>query len=100
MNDVNRAISDINKNAGRQAGAGGAGAEQLSALPPAEADSAPYLPFLPWWFTAECRQQLLNVPAPSPHPYEPSSTPEPPGRLSPEQLSARLKNQLEYYFSR
>lgn len=98
MSDVGRAYSDINKNAVN-------GENTASAANGENAGSSPYIPFLPWWFTSECRQQLLNV---SPQgsfsstnsPYEPSNTPEPPGRLSPEQLYSRLKNQLEYYFSR
>ncbi|CAD5210437.1 unnamed protein product [Bursaphelenchus xylophilus] len=94
VSDVNRALNDINKNSARNG--------DNNRQPPAE--SSPHIPFLPWWFTSECRQQLLSVPGPqgrsTPSGYEPSSTPEPPSRLSPEQLNQRLKNQLEYYFSR
>jgi hypothetical protein len=101
VNDVNRALDDLNKNSERNGDNNN----------PANM-STPHLPFLPWWFTSECRQQLLNVPAPSPvraptpsvcgstNGYEPSITPEPPGGLTPEQLRMRLKSQLEYYFSR
>lgn len=75
----------------------------------ASEENFPSLP-LPWWFTSECRQQLLNVQAPPPRAptpnaspingYESSSTPEPPGGngMSAEQLRIRLKSQLEYYF--
>ncbi|KAI6178460.1 HTH La-type RNA-binding domain-containing protein [Aphelenchoides besseyi] len=100
VSDVNRVLDDLNKN-GRNSENDGANVDQ----------SSPYLPFLPWWFTSECRQQLLNVSAPSPARastpsavgssggYEPSPTPEP-GTFSPEQLRHRLRSQLEYYFSR
>ncbi|KAI6241285.1 hypothetical protein M3Y99_00354000 [Aphelenchoides fujianensis] len=98
VSDVNRALDDLNKN--------GLNGENTNTPD----HSSPYLPFLPWWFTSECRQQLLNVSAPSPARAatpiapgagpEPSVTPEPPGGLTPEQLRHRLRSQLEYYFSR
>ncbi|CAD5207136.1 unnamed protein product [Bursaphelenchus okinawaensis] len=94
VSDVNRALNDINKNS----------AQNGNASRPQQEAASPHIPFLPWWFTSECRQQLLSIPCPqgrsTPSGYEPSSTPEPPSRLSPEQLYQRLRNQLEYYFSR
>lgn len=62
--------------------------------------ASPFLPMLPWWFTAECRHQLLSVPGP-----EQSNTPERPpssicGATPMSELRARLTKQLEFYFSR
>ncbi|KAI6182525.1 HTH La-type RNA-binding domain-containing protein [Aphelenchoides bicaudatus] len=107
VSDVNQALNDINKGSGRAETSNTNKNNNVSEM------SSPHLPFLPWWFTENCRQQLLSVPAPSPIRastpsacgstngyYETSTTPEPPGGLNSEQLRMRLKNQLEYYFSR
>lgn len=66
---------------------------------PADLDTITSL-MLPWWFTSECEQQLLSVPAEAKYvqQFEPTTTQE--SQISPEQLKARLKSQLEYYFSR
>uniref|UniRef100_A0A915LLM0 HTH La-type RNA-binding domain-containing protein n=1 Tax=Meloidogyne javanica TaxID=6303 RepID=A0A915LLM0_MELJA len=69
-------------------------------------NASPFLPMLPWWFTAECRHQLLSVPGPEQ--FIRSNTPEqrPPSSIcgaipmNEEQLKARLTKQLEFYFSR
>uniref|UniRef100_A0A915N5Q7 HTH La-type RNA-binding domain-containing protein n=1 Tax=Meloidogyne javanica TaxID=6303 RepID=A0A915N5Q7_MELJA len=69
-------------------------------------NASPFLPMLPWWFTAECRHQLLSVPGPEQ--FIRSNTPEqrPPSSIcgaipmNEEQLRARLTKQLEFYFSR
>lgn len=61
---------------------------------------------MPWWFTDECRQQLLSIPSfdtinndlNSTHSR--SITPDNNVQMSSEQLRTRLKHQLEYYFSR
>nr|CAD2127474.1 unnamed protein product [Meloidogyne enterolobii] len=37
-------------------------------------NASPFLPMLPWWFTAECRHQLLSVPGPEQ--FIRSNTPE------------------------
>lgn len=66
------------------------------------------LPGLPWWFTNECRQQLLSIPsfeaiagnASSYATHSRSVTPDTVAQMTPEQLGTRLKHQLEYYFSR
>ncbi|KAL3123790.1 hypothetical protein niasHT_010003 [Heterodera trifolii] len=63
------------------------------------------LPMLPWWFTAECRQELMGVPPPPPDERVPTPDTRPPSSvgeqpMSPEQLRQRIRRQLEYYFSR
>jgi la-related protein 4 len=79
--------------------------QALSDVKTSTEHDAPMLPFLPWWFTSECRQQLLSVPNESAthlqsgQSGERSGTPDP-NQMTPEQLKARLKTQLEYYFSR
>lgn len=60
---------------------------------------------LPWWFTNECKQQLLNVTTTLDttccvHERPESTTPDVIHQLTPELLYSRIKNQLEYYFSR
>ncbi|VIO96118.1 Uncharacterized protein BM_BM5754 [Brugia malayi] len=95
-------------------------------VPSGECDTPP-TPMLPWWFTAECENQLLaasdppviqmptsmsttlSVPPPPPPPPPPSvAVVTPPAQRvistavsqSPEQIKQQLKAQLEYYFSR
>ncbi|CAG9536942.1 unnamed protein product [Cercopithifilaria johnstoni] len=95
-------------------------------VPSGECDTPP-TPMLPWWFTAECENQLLAVSdpplmqmpmsisatfsAPPPPPPPPPSLvgAAPPAQQiistaamsqSPEQIKQQLKAQLEYYFSR
>lgn len=65
------------------------------------------LPGLPWWFTNECRQQLLNIPSfeaiagnTSYATHSRSVTPDTVAQMTLDQLRTRLKLQLEYYFSR
>lgn len=59
---------------------------------------------LPWWFTNECRQQLLNIPTLETtcclHERPESTTPEIIHQMTPDILTLQIKNQLEYYFSR
>uniref|UniRef100_A0A914GT81 HTH La-type RNA-binding domain-containing protein n=1 Tax=Globodera rostochiensis TaxID=31243 RepID=A0A914GT81_GLORO len=71
---------------------------------PSCASHSPFLPMLPWWFTAECRQKLMGVPPPT---DDRAVTPDtrPPSSIGPlpisqEQLRQRIQRQLEYYFSR
>uniref|UniRef100_A0A915PFD6 HTH La-type RNA-binding domain-containing protein n=1 Tax=Setaria digitata TaxID=48799 RepID=A0A915PFD6_9BILA len=91
-------------------------------VPLGECDTPP-TPMLPWWFTAECENQLLAASDPPPIqvPMSISTTPSLPPPLpplsvaapsaqraastavipqSPEQIKKQLKAQLEYYFSR
>ncbi|KAL3998608.1 La domain family protein [Acanthocheilonema viteae] len=96
-------------------------------VPSGECDTPP-TPMLPWWFTAECENQLLaasdpplmqmpmNISATLPVPPPPLPPPPPslsrvasptqqivstaPVSQSPEQIKQQLKAQLEYYFSR
>lgn len=55
---------------------------------------------LPWWFTKECEQQLLSVPAEAKYVQQFEQSTQDANQMTPEQLKARLKSQLEYYFSR
>lgn len=94
-------------------------------VPSGECDTPP-TPMLPWWFTAECENQLLAVSdppviqvpmnmasarlaSPQPRPPPPSLAVAPESQnviptavvlQSPEQIKHQLKAQLEYYFSR
>ncbi|CAI4230191.1 unnamed protein product [Auanema sp. JU1783] len=70
--------------------------------------SAPPPPLLPYWFTEECRNNLINcdmgngltVPVNQAPPPPSTPSPAPPPCLTMEERKKQLKAQLEYYFSR
>ncbi|XGW20254.1 hypothetical protein V3C99_003791 [Haemonchus contortus] len=69
----------------------------LEKAPPPPVD-APPAPQLPYWFTTECRNNLVNCDVPAMSvPSAPSPIPPP---LPMPDLKQQLKAQLEYYFSR
>ncbi|EPB77816.1 la domain protein [Ancylostoma ceylanicum] len=69
----------------------------LEKAPPPPID-APPAPQLPYWFTTECRNNLVNCDVPAMSvPSAPSPIPPP---LPMPDLKQQLKAQLEYYFSR
>ncbi|KAK6018379.1 hypothetical protein OSTOST_16040 [Ostertagia ostertagi] len=69
----------------------------LEKAPPPPVD-APPAPQLPYWFTTECRNNLVNCDVPAMAvPSAPSPIPPP---LPMPDLKQQLKAQLEYYFSR
>ncbi|KAJ1362747.1 hypothetical protein KIN20_022412 [Parelaphostrongylus tenuis] len=69
----------------------------LDKVPPPPID-APPAPQLPYWFTTECRNNLVNCDVPV---MSTTSAPSPiPPPLPMPDLKQQLKAQLEYYFSR
>ncbi|KJH50601.1 la domain protein [Dictyocaulus viviparus] len=69
----------------------------LDKAPPPPID-APPAPQLPYWFTTECRNNLVNCDVPA---MAGTSAPSPvPPPLPMPDLKQQLKAQLEYYFSR
>ncbi|PAV84068.1 hypothetical protein WR25_10211 [Diploscapter pachys] len=74
------------------------------------ADNTPPPPQLPYWFTPECRDNLMNIESPvtAPSPVPPSTTTQQPSfasgsgsqQSSSVDIKQQLKAQLEYYFSR
>ncbi|PAV75890.1 hypothetical protein WR25_05511 isoform D [Diploscapter pachys] len=74
------------------------------------ADNTPPPPQLPYWFTPECRDNLMNIESPvtAPSPVPPSTTIQQPSfasgsgsqQSSSVDIKQQLKAQLEYYFSR